>query len=57
MGVLIGGSLWVEGIFARMMYLSLYKQHEVALHGIWKTALGSASRLLTRSTEPRIKLH
>jgi NADH dehydrogenase len=57
MGVLIGGSLWVEGIFARMMYLSLYKMHEVALHGIWKTALGSASRLLTRSTEPRIKLH
>jgi len=57
MGALIGGSLWVEGIFARMMYLSLYKMHEVALHGIWKTALGSASRLLTRSTEPRIKLH
>ena len=34
-----------------------YKMHQVALHGYWKTALGSASRLLTRSTEPRVKLH
>jgi NADH dehydrogenase len=57
MGSLIGGNLWVEGLFARTMYLSLYKMHQVALHGYWKTALGSASRLLTRSTEPRVKLH
>ena len=33
MGGLIGGSLMVEGVFARMMYLSLYKMHELALHG------------------------
>jgi len=57
MGSLVGGNLWVEGVFARAMYLSLYKMHQVALHGWWKTALGSASRLLTRSTEPRVKLH
>jgi NADH:ubiquinone reductase (H+-translocating) len=57
MGSLVGGNLWVDGLFARMMYLSLYKMHQVALHGYWKTALGSASRLLTRSTEPRVKLH
>ena len=57
MGSLVGGNLWVEGLFARTMYLSLYKMHQVALHGLWKTALGSASRLLTRSTEPRVKLH
>jgi NADH dehydrogenase len=57
MGALVGGNLWVEGLFARTMYLSLYKMHEVALHGWWKTALGSASRWLTRSTEPRVKLH
>lgn len=57
MGSLVGGNLWVEGLFARTMYLSLYKMHQVALHGWWKTALGSASRLLTRSTEPRVKLH
>ena len=57
MGSLIGGNLWVEGLFARTLYLSLYKMHQVALHGYWKTALGSASRWLTRSTEPRVKLH
>jgi len=57
MGALVGGNLWVEGLFARTMYLSLYKMHEVALHGWWKTALGSASRWLTRGTEPRVKLH
>ncbi len=57
MGSLVGGNLWVEGLFARTVYLSLYKMHQVALHGWWKTALGSASRLLTRSTEPRVKLH
>ena len=57
MGSLVGGNLWVDGLFARMMYLSLYKMHQVALHGYWKTALGSASRWLTRSTEPRVKLH
>jgi NADH dehydrogenase len=57
MGALVGGSLWVEGLFARTMYLSLYKMHEVALHGWWKTALGSAARLFARGTEPRVKLH
>ena len=57
MGSLVGGNLWVEGLFARSMYLSLYKMHEVALHGFWRTALGSMSRWMTRSTEPRVKLH
>ena len=57
MGALVGGNLWVEGLFARAMYRSLYTMHEVALHGWWKTTLGSASRALTRSTGPRVKLH
>ncbi len=57
MGSLVGGNLWVDGLFARSMYLSLYKMHQVALHGWWKTVLGTASRMLTRSTEPRVKLH
>jgi len=57
MGALVGGNLWVDGLFARTMYLSLAKMHELALHGLWKTTLSSASRLLTRRTEPRVKLH
>jgi NADH dehydrogenase len=57
MGVLEGSNLWVEGWFARMMYLSLYKMHELALHGIWKVTLDTAARLITRRTEPHVKLH
>ena len=57
MGSLTGGNLWLEGWFARMMYLSLYKQHELALHGFWKMALDTAARVITRRTEPHVKLH
>jgi NADH dehydrogenase len=57
MGSLFGGNLWIEGWFARMMYLSLYKMHELALHGFWKVALDTAARIITRRTEPHVKLH
>jgi len=57
MGSLTGGDIWLEGRFARMMYLSLYKLHELALHGFWKTALDTLARLITRRTEPHMKLH
>jgi NADH dehydrogenase len=57
MGSLTGGNLWIEGWFARMMYLSLYKMHELALHGFWKMALDTAARIITRRTEPHVKLH
>jgi NADH:ubiquinone reductase (H+-translocating) len=57
MGTLTGGNIWLEGWFARMMYLSLYKMHELALHGFWKTALDTAARAITRRTEPHVKLH
>ena len=57
MGGLIGGSLMVEGLFARLMYLSLYKMHELALHGLPKVALDTLARLIVRRTEPHVKLH
>jgi len=57
MGGLIGGSLMVEGAFARLMYLSLYKMHELALHGATKVTLDTLARLITRRTEPHVKLH
>ena len=53
----VGGNLWVDGWIARVMYQSLYKMHELALHGWWKTALDTIARLITRRTVPRIKLH
>ena len=57
MGALVGGNVRVEGYFARLMYLSLYKMHELALHGFAKVALDTLARLLTRRTEPVVKLH
>ena len=57
MGGLIGGSLMIEGSFARMMYLSLYKMHELALHGVPKVTLDTLARLIVRRTEPHVKLH
>lgn len=57
MGSLVGGNMWIEGLFARWMYQSLYKLHELALHGPWKTSLGTAARFIARRTVPRVKLH
>jgi NADH:quinone reductase (non-electrogenic) len=57
MGKLVGRSLFVEGYFARLMYVSLYKMHEYALHGFVKVALDTAVRLINRRTEPQVKLH
>ncbi len=57
MGGLVGGSLMIEGLFARLMYQSLYKMHELALHGVPKVALDTLARLIVRRTEPHVKLH
>jgi NADH dehydrogenase len=57
MGGLIGGSLMVEGLFAKMMYVSLYKMHQLALHGWFKVFLDSLSRLIHRRTHSIVKLH
>ena len=56
-GGVLGGGLMIEGFMARVMYLSLYKMHEVALHGFAKVGLDSLARLITRRTEPHVKLH
>ena len=57
MGFIGGRNLFVEGLFARLMYRSLYKMHEMALHGPGKVILDTLSRMLTRRTEPVVKLH
>ena len=58
MGFVVGRSLFIEGYFARMVYRSLYKMHQAALHG-GTAVLWRAGRALcvTRSPEPGIKLH
>jgi len=39
MGNLMHGSMMVEGRIARLVYLSLYRMHQVALHGYFRTGL------------------
>jgi len=57
MGFLSGKGMMIEGYFARLMYRSLYKMHQTALHGPVKVGLDTVARLLTRRTEPHVKLH
>jgi NADH dehydrogenase len=57
MGFIVGRSLFIEGWFARLMYRSLYKMHEAALHGIWQTVLTTIGRGMGRRSMPVVKLH
>ncbi len=57
MGAVKGKGLMVEGYFARFMYESLYKMHQMALFGLWKVLLLSMASSLTSRHEARVKLH
>jgi NADH dehydrogenase len=49
--------MFIEGYFARIMYRSLYKMHEYALHGGRRLFMGALARGLSRSADPKVKLH
>jgi NADH dehydrogenase len=57
MGFVAGRGMFIEGLFARFVYRSLYKMHEAALHGgpavFWRTMMGA----FTRGPTPSVKLH
>ncbi len=57
MGRLIGGNLLIQGLVARLMYNSLYKLHQVAIHGWVRVIFDTIGRFLRERLEPRIKLH
>ena len=57
MGAISGGSMYIEGLFARLMYQSLYKMHLMTLHGVFEVALQTLAKLITRRTEAQVKLH
>lgn len=57
MGAVSGGSMYIQGLFARIMYRSLYKMHLMALHGVVSVAIHSIGRFIARRTEPHVKLH
>lgn len=51
------GTVSVGGFIARIVYLSLYKMHQVAIHGYFRTAMLTLSNLFRRSTHAKIKMH
>jgi len=57
MGRLVGGSLLIQGLIARLMYTSLYKMHQVSIHGVVRVVFDTLGRLLRERLEPRVKLH
>ena len=57
MGRLIGGSLLIQGLIARLMYTSLYKMHQVSIHGLFRVVFDTIGRFLRERLEPRVKLH
>ena len=57
MGFVARGSVRVEGLVAKMFYISLYKLHLWTLHGFWRMALDTLARMIKSQTEPRVKLH
>ena len=57
MGNLMRGSMMVEGRIARFVYISLYRMHQVALHGYIKTGLMMLVGQINRILRPRLKLH
>lgn len=57
MGNLTGGSMMVEGRIARFVYISLYRLHQVALHGYFRTLLMTLSGRINKVIRPRLKLH
>jgi NADH dehydrogenase len=57
MGRLVGGSLLIQGLIARLMYTSLYKMHQVSIHGFVRVAFDTIGRMMRGRVEPRVKLH
>ncbi|MDX1678130.1 NAD(P)/FAD-dependent oxidoreductase [Arsukibacterium sp.] len=57
MGNLVGGAMMIEGRIARLAYISLYRMHQVALHGWLKMLVISLVARINRIVRPRLKLH
>ncbi len=51
------GSVSVGGFIAKIVYLSLYKMHQIAIHGYFRTAMLTLSNLFRRTAHAKIKMH
>lgn len=57
MGNLAGGDFIIEGKLARLFYISLYRMHQIALHGFARGFLFWLTDKINRAIQPRLKLH
>ena len=51
------GNRVIEGQLARLFYISLYRVHQAALYGYWRTAGLMLGSFISRSSRPKLKLH
>ena len=57
MGNLIRGTVFIEGLIARMFYLSLYRMHQSAVYGPFSTFLIMLGDRIYKATRATVKLH
>lgn len=57
MGAITTGSIFIEGMIAKVMYWSLHKHHQVAVNGWFHTWLSTWAETFNWARNPRIKLH
>jgi NADH dehydrogenase len=57
MGNLVRGTVFIEGWFARLAYLSLYRSHQAVLFGRTATFLIVLADWIYKSTRADVKLH
>jgi NADH dehydrogenase len=53
----LAGNINIQGKMARLMYVSLYRMHQMALHGLFKTAVLWTKDMLAKTSGPTLKLH
>jgi NADH dehydrogenase len=51
------GSVSIAGFIAKLVYVSLYKMHQVAIHGYFRTTMLTLSNIFRRSAFSKIKMH
>ncbi len=57
MGNLTSNSMFIEGRIARAVYISLYRMHQVAIHGWPKAMMVIVAEKLGKVVRPKMKLH
>lgn len=57
MGNLAKGSMFIEGHLARIVYISLYRMHQIAIHGWFGGAAVWLAHKIGNTVKPKMKLH